>query len=144
VKDMDDLDRSEIIEGFLKSDDYQSAECFARSIEDKWQRAESLAQLARVISSNGQLNEARRLWREAIAVAQAGENSQSMQDSLDSSSVLWEIAEDMALAGNIDAACNVAANIKSEHKRQRALSYVAEIASGGTGSFYRLRNTLSV
>jgi hypothetical protein len=141
---MDDLDRAEIIAGFLKSGDYQSAESFAHSVEDEWQRAESLAHLARAMSSAGRLNEARRVWRVAIVVAQTGENSESMQKSLDSSSVLWEIAEDMALAGDIDDARHVAANIKNEHKRQRALSYVVEIASGGTGSFHKLRNNLPV
>ena len=141
---MDEPDRTEVIGGFLQSGDYQSAESFAHSIEDEWQKAESLAQIARAMSSAGRLNEARRVWREAIAVAQTGENSQSLQDSLDSSSVLWEIAEDMALAGDIDDARNVAANIKNEHKRQRALSYVTEIAGGGTGSFYKLSNNLPV
>jgi hypothetical protein len=130
------------MEGFLKSDDYQTAESFAHSIKDEWQRAESLAQIARAMASTGRLNDARRVWREAIAVAQAGENSQNLQDSLDSCSVLWEIAEDMASEGDIDGARKVAMNIKNEHKRQRALSYVAEIAEGGRGSFYRLRNNL--
>lgn len=141
---MDEPDRNVIIDNFLQSGDSASAESFARSIEDEWQRAESLAQIARVVSSKGQLDEARRLWREAIVVAQAGEDSQSAQDSLDSSSVLWEIAEDIALAGEIDKARKVAANIKNEHKRQEALSCVAEIAAGGAGSFYKLRNNLPV
>jgi hypothetical protein len=137
---MDDLDRTEIIEGFLQSGDYQSAENLARVIEDECQRAKSLARIARVISFAGRLNDARRIWGEAITVAQAGENSHSSQASLDSSSVLWEIAEDLALAGEMDEARKLAASIRNEHQRQRALSYVEEIAQGGKGSFYKLRN----
>ena len=142
MSDMEDidLDRTEVIGNFLNAADYQSAESFALSVEGKWQRAESLAQVARELASVGQLNEARRVWGDAISVAQAGEDSWSQQDSLDSSSVLWEIAEDMALAGELENAQRVARGIKNEHKRQRALHYVAEIVAGGKGSFYKLRN----
>jgi hypothetical protein len=135
-----ELDRLEVIGNFLRAGDYQSAEAFALSVDGEWQRAESLTQVARAVASAGRLEEARRIWGVAITVAQEGERSPRPQDSYDSSSVLWEIAEDMALAGDMENARTIAANIKNEHKKQRALENLADIARGGKGSFYKLRN----
>ena len=139
---MDDkeLDRDEIVGNYLNAGDYHRAEIFALSIESEWQKAESLTQVARAWVSAGRLDNARRVWKIAIGTAQACENSLSLQDSYDSSSVLWEIAEDMALEGEIEKARNLAAGIKNESKRERALHNVEEIAAGGQGSFYLLRH----
>jgi hypothetical protein len=122
-----------------KANNLAAAQNKSLSIEDEWQRAESLAQVARGLASAGQLDYARKIWREAIFVARAGECSRSPQESIGSSSVLWEIAEDMALAGEIECAERTATSIKNEHKRQRALHFVADIVKGGKGSFYKLR-----
>src|ERR1041384_872224 len=105
---MDELDRTEVIETLLRAGDYEAAEHFASSVEEDWQRAESLAQVARTLVSIGKLEDARRIWEKAIITAQVGENSPSSQDSMDSSSVLWEIAEDIALAGDMERARKIA------------------------------------
>ena len=136
---MDDLDRTQIIDNLLKAGDYEAAENFASSVEEEWQSAESLAQVARTLVSVNKLGDARRIWEKAITTAQAGENSDSSQDSLDSSSVLWEIAEDMALAGEMERACKVASQIKNGQKKEGALQELEDIANGGRGSFYKIR-----
>jgi hypothetical protein len=104
-----------------------------------WQKAEYLAQTARKLVLEGQLEEARSIWIEAVKVARKGENSLSPQDSIDSSSVLWEITEDMASAGEFREAGEIATAIKNERKRQNALHNIAEIANGKEGSFSKQR-----
>ena len=137
---MDDLDRDEVVDRLLIAGDFLSAESFVNSIEELWQKAESLGRLARAYVASGQINQAKRLWEAAIAVARVGEGSQSPQDSIDSSSVLWEIAEDMASAGELQAAVDVASEIKNTGKRQRALEELRKIRNGEKGSFYRIRS----
>ena len=102
---------------------------------EAWQRAESIARRARELVREGRLEAARSLWIEAVELARKGEKSSGPQDSLDSSSVLWEIAEDMASAGEFEAAGEIAAAIKNERKRQNALRFIADIADGKEGSF---------
>ena len=106
---------------------------------EAWQKAESLAQTARKLSSEGQRDEAKRIWAEAVETARKGEDSLSLQDSIDSSSVLWEIAEDMVSAGEFEIAGEIARVIKNERKRQKALHNIAEIADGKDGSFSKSR-----
>jgi hypothetical protein len=136
----EELDRLNIIGGLLRTGNYEEAERVANSVESEWQRADSLAQVARYFVTLGQLDQAERLWKIAIAAAQVGEQSPSPQDSLDSSSTLWEIAEDMALAGAIESAYTVATAIQNDWKKQRAIEGIAAIRGGGSGSFYRSHN----
>jgi ribosomal protein S7 len=106
---------------------------------EAWQRAESLAHTARKFISEGQLEKAKSIWDEAVEIARKGENSSSLQDSIDSSSVLWEISEDMASAGEFGLAEEIAVAIKNERKRQNALHNIAEIAEGKEDSFSKGR-----
>jgi hypothetical protein len=106
---------------------------------EAWQRDESLAETARKFISEGQLEKAKSIWDEAVEIARKGENGSSPQDSIDSSSVLWEISEDMFSAGEFGLAEEVAAAIKSERKRQNALQNIAQIADGKEGSFSKRR-----
>jgi hypothetical protein len=135
----DDQDRDQIIDELLMAGDLQGAEAFAQAIKEEWQKAESLARVAKFLASVNQLNEARRIWADAVTTAKAGEDSESLQDSYDSSSVLWEIAEDMALAGEVEAANKIAIAIKNDGKRQRALQGLADIENGRKGYFYTNR-----
>jgi hypothetical protein len=138
LSDMDNLglDRAHIINSLLRAHAYKAAEEFACSLPQAWQRAESLAQVTRALVSNGQTDEARRLWERAAIAAQHGERSQNAQDRIDSSSVLREIAEDMALAGEVKGANQAAMGIKHDLKRERALEGLADTAHGGKGFFH--------
>ena len=89
-----------------------------------WQKALALARIAQALSSFGEADQARRVWTDATAIARLGEASASRQDSVDSSSVLWEIAEGLAGAGELAAATAVARAIRTEGLRARALSGV--------------------
>jgi hypothetical protein len=135
----DDQDRDQIIDELLKAGDLRGAEAFARTVEEEWQKAESLARVAKFLASVDKLSEAQRIWADAITTAKAGENSESPQDSHDSSSVLWEIAEDVALAGDVEVANKIAVAIRHDRKRQRALQCLADIENGSKGSFYKNR-----
>jgi hypothetical protein len=136
----EELDSYEVIKRLLEARDYQAAEQFAYSVSAGWQRGESLGEVARALIAAGELDQARRVWEEAIATARKGENDGDAQDSMDSSSVLWEIAEDIALAGEQERAKEVANAIKNEWKRDSALRGLRDIESGGKGSFYKIHN----
>jgi predicted negative regulator of RcsB-dependent stress response len=100
------------------------AETIAQAIEGKWQRAETLHRIAKLLASVSENNEAQRLWDEAIATARDGERSLPLQDSIDCSSVLCEIATDLATLGYVPQAKEVAKSIKNDTKRIRALARV--------------------
>jgi hypothetical protein len=105
-----------------------------------WQLAEPLADIARECAGEGRPDRARRLWSVAIEVARRGEASPFAADGIDCGSVLWEISEDLALAGEWQWAGEIAQAIKHPHKRQRALDNLANLRSGGLGSFQRIRD----
>jgi DNA-binding transcriptional MerR regulator len=86
--------------------------------------------VAREHDARGARENAERLRDLALSEARAGELSENPQDSIDSSSVLWELAEDLALAGRVGPAQEVAGSIRNLGKRQRAIAALEEIASG--------------
>jgi hypothetical protein len=98
-------------------------------IEEEWRRAESLNRIARILAMGKEQIQARRIWNDAIAIAQSGEKSTSMQDSIDCSSVLWEIAEDLASFGELEKAREVAQSIKNRGKRERALNSIRNVTN---------------
>jgi len=102
-----------------------------------WQKALALARIAQALWSFGEADQARRVWTDATAIARLGEESTSRQDNVDSSSVLWEIAEGLAVAGEFAAATAVAQAIQTEGLRDKALSGVDTISRGGQSSFAR-------
>lgn len=104
---------------------------------EEWQKAELLVKSARNLFLEGRTKEAQTILSEAVEIARQGENSSSEQSSIDSSSLLWEIAEELAFTGEFEKAQEVAFNIKNQHKSQRAQHFVAEIAEGRKGSFIR-------
>jgi hypothetical protein len=122
-------DRMEVLQNLLESGDIKAATEFARTVEDGWLRAETLCRLAVFMVENGFSEEARPVWQEAINVARDGELSSSSQDSIDSSSVLREISEAIAVAGDFKLAEEAAHGIKNAGKRQRALDAIAKIRS---------------
>jgi hypothetical protein len=56
-------------------------------------------------------------------------DSTGLQDSIDSSSVLWEISEAIAVSGDFRLAEEVANCIKNSEKRQMALDAIAIVRS---------------
>ncbi|MEP7338346.1 MAG: hypothetical protein ABI977_11480 [Acidobacteriota bacterium] len=136
----EELDRGEVLKQLLGTGNCLAAEQFAHSVEAGWQRGESLGEVARALASAGESDQACRVWEEAIATARKGEDEGDVQDSMDSSSVLWEIAEDLALVGEQERANEVANAIKNDWKRQKALQGLKDIEGGGKGSFYKIHN----
>jgi hypothetical protein len=107
-------------------------------LRSPWQWAQELAAMARECAGEGRLDHAHRLWAVAIAIAREGE-----QD-IDCSSVLWEISEDLALAGAWRQADEVALAIRNAGKRRRALDNLAALKAGARGAFQRLRDARSL
>ncbi len=91
----------------------------------EWQQAELLHSIAKSLHRIKAFYKADEVWGKAIAVAQKGENSNS-QDSIDSSSVLAEIAENFAAEERIEKALSIAQNIKSIGKKERVLRQISE------------------
>ncbi len=93
----------------------------------EWQQAELLHQIAKSLRRIKAVFKADEVWEKAIAVGQKGENSPSLQDSLDASSVLAEIAEHFAAEERIGKAVSIAQKLKSMEKREWSLSIIAEL-----------------
>lgn len=85
-------------------------------------------------SSSACTGRARRVWGIAIEVARIGEKSESPQDSLDSSSVLSEIAENIATFGDAEYARSVAKSVLHDYIRDRTIASVEQILKGEQGS----------
>lgn len=91
----------------------------------EWQKAELLHKIAKSLRRTGAIFKADEIWEKAVSVAQKGENSHP-QDSMDSSSVLAEIAENFAAEEQIERALNIAQKIKSIGKKERVLRQISE------------------
>lgn len=101
----------------------------AGPIHESWQKAEILCHIAKWLAVASKQDQARSMWNEAIAVARDGEQSHDLQDSIDCSSVLGEIALELALIGDVEEARKVARNIKSDPKRASASKALTRILS---------------
>src|SRR6266508_871026 len=99
----------------------------ARTNGNEWQRAEALSKIATHLVELGLRVQAISLLREAVPIAQLGEDQGDVQDSLDSASVIQELAEKLALAGEYEQARQVANSIKHEVRRARAAHRVQDI-----------------
>lgn len=95
-----------------------------------WHKAEALAKIAQTFWTADERDSAREVWGAAVEVARAGERGDDPQDSVDCSSVLWEVSEYLALAGEFDEARSVAEAITHTWKRRRAVETVMRIADG--------------
>ncbi|MGI8642253.1 MAG: hypothetical protein ACR2MG_20170 [Pyrinomonadaceae bacterium] len=91
----------------------------------EWQQAELLHNIAKSLRRTKAVFKADEVWEKAVAVAQKGEDSPSLQDSLDSSSVLAEIAENFAAEEKIEKAFNLAQKIKNVGKKERVLQQIS-------------------
>jgi hypothetical protein len=91
----------------------------------EWQQAELLHKIAKSLRRIKAIFKADEVWEKAIITAQKGESS-DLQDSLDSSSVLAEIAENFAVEARIEKAFDTAKKIKNVGKKERALRQITE------------------
>ncbi len=121
----------------MKSEDLIQAEFFARKIDGEWQIAQSLIMTARKYSDLGQKEKSIELLNEAVRFGRIGEQSESIQDSLDSSSVLAEIAEEIAVVNNLENAKVIAESILNERKRSWSLENLSNIAKGEKGYYQK-------
>jgi tetratricopeptide (TPR) repeat protein len=104
---------------------YNDAEKTALSADlAEWQKAELLHNLAKSLNQAKAIFKADEVWEKAISIAQKGENS-ILQDSLDSSSVLAEIAEYFAAGQKIEKALNIAQNIQNIGHKEKALQNIS-------------------
>ncbi len=92
----------------------------------EWQQAEILHKTAKSLRLIKASFKADEVWKKAIEIAQKGEESLNLQDSLDSSSVLAEIAENFAAEERFENALKTAQEIKNIGKRERVLLQISE------------------
>jgi hypothetical protein len=100
-----------------------------------WQKAEALARIAMGFAITNEREQALRVWETAIGLARSGEHSDDIQESIDSSSVLWEIAENLVAAGYHNEGRGLAHSIKNSTKRERAIDSVEKKARGEKGAW---------
>lgn len=91
----------------------------------QWQQAELLHGIAKSFREMKAFYKADEVWEKAVAVAQKGQESPSLQDSLDASSVLAEIAENFAAQERIEKALNVAQIIKNVDRKEGVLLQIS-------------------
>lgn len=94
-----------------------------------WQKAESLSHVALHFYLTGNQESARFIWKKAARIAQLGEHSDNLQDSIDASSVLSEIAEHLYKANFPVDVHGIAEGIKNVGKRNNALQAINELSS---------------
>lgn len=94
-----------------------------------WQQAELLCRIANNFHKLELNSNAVEYFKRAIEIARKGESSQSPQLSVDSSSVLVEIAYSIALSGEVSWALEVAEAIKYSRKKENALRAINSINS---------------
>ena len=97
----------------------EAAEKAANQIEEPWQKAELLNRIAQSLFRANIRDKAEKVWEQAISAAQHGEENADVQRIVDSSSVLWEIAETLDRVGRTEKALEVARAIKSIGKREK-------------------------
>lgn len=96
-----------------------------------WQRAELLDKLARTIFPSGYGARNMKFWGRAVEIARVGEESPSAQDSIDASSVLSQIAVNVAKSGSRSRALDIARSIRNLGKRDGAVRAIEGQSTAG-------------
>lgn len=91
-----------------------------------WQQAELLHKIAKSLKKHNAIFRAGEVWKKAILTARNGEKSENSPDTIDSSSVPAEIAEDFADSGKIKQAFGIAQNITNIGKKERTIKKISE------------------
>ncbi len=102
----------------------EAAEALAADALD-WQRAELWNTIAKLWLRVGRRERATQLWNRAIFTAQRGEQDPNVQNQVDSSKVLGEIAVDLAQAGESSRALDVAESIAIPYIRTRTVRAIS-------------------
>lgn len=105
---------------------FNEAEKEAMTAEAEWQQAELLQKLAKTLVEIGATYKAKDLLGKSISVANQGQDSPNLQDSLDASSVLAESISIFATFIGTEKAIALAQTIKNNHIRQRTLNNLAK------------------
>lgn len=106
---------------------YAEAEkCSLAENLSEWQQAVLLHQVAKSLHKIKAVFRADEIWDKAVAIARKGEDSQSSQDSMDSSSVLAEIAENFAAEERFEEAFSISQKIKNIEKKERVLRQISD------------------
>lgn len=95
----------------------------------EWQQAELLNQIANSLTKWNARVRADKVRKRAVVIAQKGQQSASVQDSWDATSVLGEIAENLAAVKEFEQASEVADSISNDAKREYISSLIAEYSS---------------
>ncbi len=95
---------------------------------DEWQKAELLHKISKSLRKHNAVFKAEKIREKAVQFARKGEVSGDAQESVDCSSVLAEIAENVASDGEFIKAFEIAQNIKSIGKKERAIKKISELS----------------
>ncbi len=104
----------------LREGDVSAARHAAASLEDDGARARMMAYIAHALQEMGDRAGAATAFDQALALARRLPDT-----SHDKESVLGEIAEQLALAGSVGRAVEIAGSIKGEQQRASALQFAA-------------------
>lgn len=94
----------------------------------EWQQAELLHHIAKSLREIRAFFKADEVWRKAIEIAEKGQDSTSVQDSLDASSALAEISDGYAVDEKIEKAIAVARKITNVGVREKTLQKISLLA----------------
>jgi len=94
----------------------------------EWQQAELLHHIAKSLREIRAFFKADEVWRKAIEIAEKGQDSTRVQDSLDASSVLAEISDGYAVDEKIEKAIAVARKITNVGVREKTLQKISLLA----------------
>jgi hypothetical protein len=93
----------------------------AVTADEIWQQAELLCRIARIVARSGDQANAHLYLQKAVEIARRGEVGERMQDRVDSSSVIGEVADVYWDLGHKEEARALALSSADEGKRQSAL-----------------------
>ncbi len=95
---------------------------------NEWQKAELLHKIAKSLRKHNAVFKAEKVLEKAIRFARKGEISGDVQESVDCSGGLAEIAEYYASEGEFKKSIEIAQNIKSIGKKERAIKIISELS----------------
>jgi len=105
-----------------------SSDC-AIAGDEPWQQGELLSKIGGHLVNEGKLHKAREQFALGAKIAIMGQNSFNLQDSLDCSSTLGEIAVNLSKAGPHEDGLKLASLISNEYIRKRTLGILSGAAS---------------
>jgi hypothetical protein len=93
-------------------------------MEEDWQRADSLCELAQLYALWGERDLARQIFMEAVSFARHGEETGDIQTAVDCSKALKQITKVLVALAEMNFARDVASSIKNDYIRHQALAFL--------------------